>query len=126
MHAHPAYFHWPTSAAAAAAHLWPPSGASAPPGAASLPGGHAPQTLPSPGSTPSRATPPGMPLGLSHHPHPHHLDPNMGLLQHNADLMGLPRLMGESMWRALSALLAIFCQLHIIWPFLILLILKKC
>ncbi|KAJ1524051.1 hypothetical protein ONE63_010591 [Megalurothrips usitatus] len=106
VHAHPAYaaFHWPTSAAAAAAHLWPSSGAgsghgaghgpghgSGPPGAGgSLPG--AAPTLPSPGSTPSRATPPGLPLGLPHH-HPHPLDPNMGLLQHNADILGMPRLM---------------------------------
>lgn len=100
VHAHPAYaaFHWPS----AAAHLWPSSGAAgAPPGApGSLPGpgahGAAP-ALPSPGSTPSRSTPPGLPLGLPHHPgHPHPLDHNMGLLQHNADLLGMPRLMGTS------------------------------
>ncbi|XP_026293786.1 paired box protein Pax-6-like isoform X2 [Frankliniella occidentalis] len=99
VHAHPAYaaFHWPASAAAAAAHLWPSSGAGGGPqgGPGSLPGpgGHgAPQTLPSPGSTPSRATPPGMSMGLSHHPgHPHPLDPNF--LPHNADILGMPRLM---------------------------------
>ncbi|KAK3933401.1 Retinal homeobox protein Rx [Frankliniella fusca] len=99
VHAHPAYaaFHWPASAAAAAAHLWPSTGAAgAPqggPGALAGPGGHgAPPTLPSPGSTPSRSTPPGLPLGLPHHPgHPHPLDPNF--LPHNADLLGMPRLM---------------------------------